>query len=1221
MTREHSEERLLPVQSHPNPSLNRNRVSICVAKPISIEIGIAIEIEIGITDQWLAFPRCWGSAVSNYMLSHVRDWAILCVVAVLAGSGARARGAESPDLTGQAMSLLRENCITCHSADKRKGGLSLSSRAGALAGGEDGKVLVPGDAGKSLLTGALDAAADPHMPPKHQLTPEEIKLVQEWVKAGAAWDEKILLAKDSRPAPTTRPVTLHDLPPSYRPVLAVALSPDGTRLAAGIGDGVTVYDLSKKQPSAVFEARTPRELVYSLAWSADGSLLASGGFRQLRLWDLKSQEPVAAFEGFAGRVTSVAFGADGKIYAGDGEAGFPGVIRSWELNDRTPSNAWVAHADAVFSIRIAADGTMYTAGGDKLVKAWDLKSGKEIGKFEGHVAQVMAVAVSPDGTRLASAGADREIKVWDRKTAELKTSLATNIAGVTALAWADNKTVVSTSEDGTARLSSIDNKDRAIKTFAGANDVLSSVAAGKDGRIFAAGQDGVVYEWSSGSTILAGTLTPHDHAPADTTATISFVNDVLPVLSRAGCNAGSCHAKPNGQAGFKLSVFAFDPKSDYRAIVKGADSRRIFAAAPEESLLLKKPTLTLDHGGGRRLEKDSDAYSLLVKWIQQGMPYEKPHEATLVAVEVEPREGRYQRHAVQKLKVKARYSDGATRDATELADYISNEKEVAKVSEDGVVRTGVVTGETAIVARYMGLVDVARVTVPAEKLLPDSAYANVPVNNFIDRYEHDRLKTLGILPSETCTDGELLRRAYLDIVGTLPTPAQSREFLDSTDPQKRSKLIDRLLADPRYADVWAQKWADLLRPNPFRAGVKSVYIFDHWLRDCFRQNMPWDKFAREILTAQGSTHRDGPVVVYRDRREPADITTMFSQVFLGVRLECAKCHHHPNEKWSQDDFYQFAAFFSDLKRKGQGISAPISGEPEYVWFAPGGELTHPVTGQVMKPRAPDAQEERIDDNRDPREALADWMTRSDNPFFAKALVNRVWGELMGRGIVQPVDDMRVSNPATNDPLLTALAADFASHGYDIHHLIATIMRSRTYQASSIPNDTNVRDTKNFSRWYRRRPSAEALMDAVTEVTGVSETLPGLAPGSRAAQVWNNRLDSDFLDAFSRPNASADPPCERDRDGSIVQALHLMNSTKLAARIADTKGRAAALAKTSKSPDQIVEEIYLAALCRYPTEYERNVAVGAFTAPGATRQTATEDVMWALLNSAEFVFNH
>ncbi len=355
--------------------------------------------------------------VCIYMLRHVCAWGMMLAVLGVVGV---ARG-EGGDLTGRAMGVLRENCITCHSGDKRKGGLSLATRAGALAGGEDGKVLVPGDAGKSALATALEAQADPHMPPKHQLSSEEVKVVREWIGAGAAWDEKVLLAKGVKGAPTTQAVTLGELPAGYAPVLAVALSGDGGKLAVGRGDGVVVYDVSKKEPAVVFEARTARELVYSLAWNEDGSVLASGGFRRVRVWDLKSEEPVATFEGFAGRVTSVVFGPEGKIYGGDGEPGFAGVIRSWELKNGTPSNVWVAHGDAVFSMRIAGDGVMYTAGGDKLVKAWDLKSGKEVGKFEGHVAQVMAVAVSPDGTRLASAGADKRASA---KTERKKATIA-----------------------------------------------------------------------------------------------------------------------------------------------------------------------------------------------------------------------------------------------------------------------------------------------------------------------------------------------------------------------------------------------------------------------------------------------------------------------------------------------------------------------------------------------------------------------------------------------------------------------------------------------------------------------------------------------------------------------------------------------------------------------------------------------------------------------------
>ena len=702
---------------------------------------------------------------------------------------------------------------------------------------------------------------------------------------------------------------------------------------------------------------------------------------------------------------------------------------------------------------------------------------------------------------------------------------------------------------------------------------------------------------------------------------VSFVNDVMPLISRAGCNAGACHAKPAGQSGFKLSVFAYDPKSDYRSIVQENRGRRVFPSAPEESLVLRKPTMAVEHGGGLRLKKDSEAYTTIVRWIEQGMPYTTPGEPTLTGVEVEPKDRSYQKQAKQRLAVRARYSDGSTRDVTHLADFSSSEKEIAQVDQDGLIAVGQTPGEAVVVARFMGLVDVSRVMVPADEVMPASYYRALPAHNFIDRLAYERFAKLGLRPSELCTDAEFLRRASLDVIGSLPTPEEVKGFLADTDPQKRSKLIDRLLENPNYADHWAIKWADLLRPNPFRVGVKSVYLIDQWLRESFRQNKPYDQFAREIVTAQGSTHRYGPVVVFRDRREPADITTLVSQVFLGVRLECAKCHHHPNEKWSQEDFYQLAAYFGQLKRKGQGISAPISGEPEYVWFAVGGEVKHPVSGEVMKPKAPDGAVESIDPQQDPREALAAWMTRADNPFFAKAAVNRVWGELMGRGIVHPVDDFRTSNPATNEALLDALARDFVEHGYDIKHLIRTIMRSRLYQLSSQPNESNARDGKNFSRWYRRRPRAEALLDAVSDVNGVPEALPGVGTGVRAAQAWNYRMESDFLDAFSRPNASADPPCEREGEGSVVQALHLMNSTRLMEKIANPTGRVARLVESKMTEGEIVTELYLAAYSRFPTAEELAVAVSAFKHEGATRKSATEDVLWALINSAEFVLNH
>ena len=1131
------------------------------------------------------------------------------------------------DLTHRAMTVLRNNCYSCHNPEKKKGGLSFSSRQDAIAGGDEGEAFVPGQASKSAIANALSTDADPHMPPKRQLSPEEIKVVRDWIDAGAAWDSKVMLEPQIALVPTTRPVTLQPLPDDYHPVLALALSTDQTRLAIARGDRILVYDLSKKERPIVFETSTPHEVVYSLAWTSDGKMLATGGFRKVRLWDLKAGTPVQTFGGFAGRVMALAFTPDNlTLLAGEGEPAFPGIIRSWSVKDAKSLQTWKAHGDAIFSMTMGSDGILYTASADKLIKGWKLPEGTEAAKFEGHTGPVMAVALSPDGKRLASAGADKEIKIWDRKTYEQTTSLLTNPAGITSLGWVSDKLILSAAEDGVARFSSVENKERAEKTFSIAGDVLYSAVVARDGMVYGGCHDGSVLAWSSTSDkpvekLALNMPAAREKLAATHSAPISFANDIMPALSRAGCNAGACHAKPLGQAGFKLSVFAYDPQSDFVAIVKSAHGRRLFPAAPEESLLLKKPTLELKHGGGKRLDKDSDVYRLLVRWIGQGMPYAQPGDPVLVAVDVTPKQGRYPHGAKQLLRLIARYSDGSKRDVTTLADFASNDKEIARVSEEGVVHVGSVTGETAIVARFMGRVDVTRIIIPAEHVLAESQYSALPVNNFIDPMVYDRLKSLGILPSAECTDAEFLRRASLDVIGVLPTPAQAEDYLASHDPEKRTKLIDRLLADSRYGDCWANKWADLLRPNPFRVGVKSVYILDQWLRDSFRRNKPYDQFAREILLAQGSTHRDGPVVIYRDRREPADLTTLFSQVFLGVRLECAKCHHHPNEKWSQDDFYQLAAFFGPLKRKGQGISAPISGEAEYIWFAPGGDVKHPVTGEVMHARAPDSPAVEIKESRDPREVFAEWMTRPENPFFAKALVNRVWAELMGRGIVTPVDDMRVSNPATNEPLLEALAKDFVSHGHDIKHLIRTILLSRAYQASSLTNETNVRDTKNFSRWYRRRPSAEAMLDAVTAVTGVPELLPGLAPGSRAMQVWNNRLESDFLDAFNRPNSSADPPCERDRDGTIVQALHLMNSTRLMTRIADPTGRAAALSASPRSPERIVIDLYLSTYSRYPMADERQLALGAFKVQGATRQTATEDLLWALLNSAEFVFNH
>ena len=702
---------------------------------------------------------------------------------------------------------------------------------------------------------------------------------------------------------------------------------------------------------------------------------------------------------------------------------------------------------------------------------------------------------------------------------------------------------------------------------------------------------------------------------------LSFVGDVLPVLARAGCAGGSCHAKPKGQNGFSLSVFSFDPAADFREIVKDERGRRVFPAFPAESLVLKKPTLAVEHEGGRRLEVGSPFYRVIHDWIAQGMPYRLPDEPGLAGISVFPGEQRYAKLAEQQLVVTARFDDGKTEDVTHLADFSSNEKEIAGVDRNGLMRVGTLSGEGVVVVRYLGEVAQARITVPTDRQFNDAVYAGLLRNNFIDDLAYSRFQKLGLLPSDLCSDPEFIRRAFIDTIGLLPEPPEVRRFLADKSPDKRVKLIDRLLDDPRYADTWANRWGDLFRPNIARVGLKSAYTIDNWIRECFAANKPYDQMVREILTARGSTHKVGPAVVYRTRREPATLTTLFSQAFLGVRMECARCHHHPNERWSQRDFYQFAAFFAETKRKGTGISPPISAGTEFIYHAPGGSVRHPVSNEVMEPTplagAPLAMPAGID----PRETLADWLLAPENPFFARAMANRVWGQFFGRGIVHPVDDFRTTNPPTNPELLDALAADFATNGFDLKSLMRRIMNSRLYQISSIPNKTNAQDKGSFSRFYRRRLSAENLHDILVQVCGVGSRYDNLRPDARTAELWTTIMDSPMLESFGLPNPSRNCPVERDDRPSMVQALHLMNSETLQAKLVDKNGRAAKLAQAELLPGRIVDELYLSIYSRWPSADEKAVAVEAFAAEGVKRQQAVEDIMWALINSAEFVFNH
>jgi len=699
----------------------------------------------------------------------------------------------------------------------------------------------------------------------------------------------------------------------------------------------------------------------------------------------------------------------------------------------------------------------------------------------------------------------------------------------------------------------------------------------------------------------------------------TFEKDIQPILTRFGCNSGPCHGKQRGQNGFQLSLLGYDSDFDFQALTQEARGRRIFPAAPDKSLVLLKASGQVPHGGGRKLPTTSPYYSVLRRWIAAGTPRTPPGTPTLVRITVEPSARSMSPKAEQQLKVTGHWSDGTTRDVTDLTTFQSNESVIAAVSPEGNVKAGPLPGEAALMARFMEKFAVCSVVIPLPGEVRAEVYKKLPRSNFIDGHVWDKLQQLGLTPSGPCSDTTFLRRAHVDAIGRLPTPDEVKAFLADSSPDKRARLVDALLERPEYADYWANKWADLLRPNPYRVGIKAVFNLDGWLRESFRGNKPYDRFVRELLTAQGSSFRNGATVVFRDRRAPDEITTMVSQLFLGIRLECAKCHHHPFEVWGQDDFYSLAAYFARVGRKGTGLSPPISGGEEVVFTARSGNVKHPLTGAVLPPRPLFGKAAEVTEERDPRQVLADWLTSDDNPYFAKVMVNRVWADIMGRGLVDPVDDLRVTNPPSNGPLLDALAARFRQDGYDLKKLSAVIMKSHVYGLSSAPNDRNASDLRNYARHYRQALRGEVLLDAYSDITGLGESFAAAAPGTRAIELWTARIPSVFLDSFHRPDPNQDPPCERSGETSVVQTLHLMNAPKLHEKVTSDRGRAALLAKSNRPPREIVDELYLLAYARYPTDAERSAAVETFTRPGVTQRQAVEDLMWALLNTPEFVF--
>lgn len=701
---------------------------------------------------------------------------------------------------------------------------------------------------------------------------------------------------------------------------------------------------------------------------------------------------------------------------------------------------------------------------------------------------------------------------------------------------------------------------------------------------------------------------------------VTFESDVQPLLTRLSCNSGPCHGKSRGQNGFALSLLGFDSDFDYAALVNEGRGRRIFAAAPEDSLLLRKATGLAPHGGGKRIEPGSPAYEEIRAWILGGAKRTPDDAPKLLRVVVEPANQSIAPKTHFPLRVVAEYSNGHRRDVTDGAAFNSNDRTIADVAPagDGMVKAGAIPGEAAIMVRYMNHIAVCNVTIPLPGDVDPAVYDNLPKYTPVDDLVWKKLKLLGMLPSPEASEATIHRRTYLRAIGRLPTPDETRAYLADNSPDKRQKLIAQLLDRPEYGDFWANKWADLLRPNPYRAGMKAVWNLNTWLREAFQKNMPYDEFVRELLTAQGSSWRYGAVVVFRDRPEPIEIASSVSQLFLGTRLECAKCHHHPFEVWSQDDFYGFASFFSRIGHKGEGLSPPISGGEEMMFTTPAGQLRHGRTGELVEPKTLAGPTLKIGPDDDPREVLAAWMTESSNPFFAKVMANRVWAEIMGHGLVDPVDDLRATNPATNEALLNYLAEDFRQNGYDIKKLISTIMNSYVFGLSTTPIERNISDTKNFSRYYRQRMRAEVLLDATNDILATEDEFGAMPPGSRAMQLWTHRSPSVFLDTFGRPDLNQDPPSERSAESTTPQVLHLMNSPLLNRKLGTDTARPAKLAQAGLSAEAIVDEAYLWIYSRFPTPEEKAAAV-EFLPEGPSRRRDVEDLFWALLNTPEFSF--
>ena len=757
-------------------------------------------------------------------------------------------------------------------------------------------------------------------------------------------------------------------------------------------------------------------------------------------------------------------------------------------------------------------------------------------------------------------------------------------------------------------------------------DVTRSASYGvEDPEVLSVTPEGIIQPKANGETqILIGDKVVKVKVSAmDVPLPVSFRHETLPVLSRMGCSSGSCHGSPHGKGGFRLSLRAFDPVLDALTLVREEFGRRTNPIEPDKSLILLKPTTQLSHEGGKQLEKGSPEYDLLRAWIAGGAALGEESEALCTGIEIYPSSARVLKFPAsdQQFAVHAKFSDGTTRDVTELAVFESSSENVATVSRTGLAR-GVGRGDVVIIVRYLAFIESANLTLVRD--IDGFAWSNPPAANYLDELVYAKLRQLQYEAAPRSSDRTFIRRLYLDLTGLLPDAEAVQQFLADGDPHKRAKLIDVLLESESHAAFWAQKWGDLLRVSRKQIGLGPVFKLSRWLVNAVATNQSYDDFARDILTARGSSLVHPAANYYRAAGDTFDAMETSAQLFLGSRIQCAKCHNHPFERWTQNNYYGLAAFFNRVERKKTGRADEL-----IVFASKSGEVTHPATHKTMKPWAPKAGTMNVAEGKDRREVFAKWLTKDDNPFFAQVEANRIWAHVMGRGIVEPFDDFRDTNPPTNAPLLAALAKDFVTSGYDRRHLLRTILNSNTYQATSKTTPLNKDDQRYFSHYQPRMLSAEQLVDALGSITGRPMQFAGVPASMKATELPAPDLkphdrgkigEIEFMKVFGQPERQTICECERGDDSSLGQALELFNGKLMHGMITHKEGRLHKWIKDGVGDDEIVKRLYEAALSRPPIERELTLH-REYLADAESRDQALEDTLWMVLNKSEFLFQH